>query len=115
MPATTESTYDQLMRQTLRIIVRCEAEKMRLRAQQVALALEELVAGMLSPEAAAELEELQEAIENQIRAVQGVEDAAKALRAGLRRDHGEIRWARAGSPGGGAEKRHYAETGAPAQ
>jgi hypothetical protein len=80
---------------------------MQLRVQALALAFEEAVTALLSPGRAAELEALRHDIEEQIRALDRLENHARAVLRWLHRAHGHIRWTRAASPEGGAEKHHY--------
>lgn len=105
------ATYDQMTRFYLRVIWSCEGQKTALRLQLLVLTVEYAVLEMFSPEAAEELSALIAEIEAQIEELNRMEEAARAGLAELRRDHGPIRWARADSPEGGAEKRHYIGAG----
>lgn len=105
------ATYDAQERFYLRVIRKCESEKARLRSQLLLLYVQSAVAELLNPEVAADLAALIESVKDRIRELDDLEEQARAALRQLRRDHGPVRWARADSPEGGAEKSHYAGAG----
>lgn len=106
-----EVTYDYLVRQCARVIVQCEIELARLRAQLLALQFQQAFAEFMSDEAREQLEALIQSVKDEIEEVERIRDAARAFLAQLRRDHGPLRRARGSAPEGGAERVYYLEGG----
>jgi hypothetical protein len=102
-----QPTYDASVRWCWRVIAGCEAQQWQLRIRLIELALEEAVSALLSPGRTRELEELRREIEQEIAELERLKQHAREVLAWLHRVHGPIRWARADSPDGGAEKDYY--------
>jgi hypothetical protein len=111
------ATYDQQVWFYRRVIAYCEIEKARLRGMLVVLTMQLIIAELTfaSDEVIAEIQEQMDAIEQQIRELDALEEAARRALAQLKRDHGPTRWARADSPESGAQKAYYTGAGTGAQ
>lgn len=102
---TAETTYSQDLSKCNQIIAACDVEGVRLRMQQAALWVEQMVAAGLDPGNTTRASELADQIEEQIKQNQRTHDAAMALKDGIQQ-HSAGHDYHTSFPGGGASREY---------
>ena len=104
--ATAETTYSQDITKCQKIMIGCDVEGARLRAQQAQAWVEEMVTAGLDAKHTGMAADLSDQIEEQIKANQRVHDGAQALRDSIRRTHQAGHEYHSGAPDGGASREY---------
>lgn len=104
--ATAETTYTQDIDKFNKIIIECDFEGARLRAQAMAAHVEQMVAAGLDSKHTGMAADLADRIEEQIKANQQTHDHAQALKDSLIRTHQAGHEYHTSAPDGGASKEY---------